>query len=396
MTDTSRRDFMKKGFAAGLALSTSGAVTRKTYAAVTSANSRIVFRDLGSTGFKASEMGFGVLHITDTSLLHAAIDSGINYFDTAHSYMNGKCEETLGEVLKTRRDEVFVTTKIGRGDPAKMTRDFEQSLRRLKTDCVDCLLLHGAGMDSMTNDDIKSVFETAKKDGKTRFVGVSTHDNDGVPKEVATSGFWDMLTIPYNYFSPPITAERIKQAREAGVAVVGMKNLITIQRPRKPYPDIRTKKMTGVSNQQALLKWALNNPYIDTVIPGISSFEHLADDIAVMGEKLTFGDREVLKKYAGDAGTIYCRGIVGCDGCLEQCPKGVNLGDLNRCLNYASGYCSEALAWENYRMLPPSSRIEQCGDCETCLVECRNGLALTDNIRRAKALFGGDVNPSAS
>ena len=47
MTDTSRRDFMKKGFVAGLALSTSGAVTRKTYAAVTSANSRVVFRDLG-------------------------------------------------------------------------------------------------------------------------------------------------------------------------------------------------------------------------------------------------------------------------------------------------------------------------------------------------------------
>ncbi len=384
---TNRRDFIRQGLAAGLAFTSTGMVSRKTYSAVSSNFTRVVYRDLGSTGFKASEIGFGVLHITDTSLLHAAIDSGINYFDTAHSYMNGKCEEILGKVMKTRRNEIFLTTKIGRGRQGKMTRDIDTSLKRLQTDCLDLLLLHGAGYDNLKNDDILRVFDTARQQGKTRFVGVSTHDLEKVPDRLVESGFWDALTIPYNYFSPPVVAGKIKNVRDAGIAVIGMKNLITIPRPRKPFPNIRGDKSGEITNQQALLKWVLENQYIDTVIPGISAFEHLEDDIAVMGEKLTFGERRQLRRYSEKARSVYCQGIAGCTGCSGKCPKGVEINELNRCVNYAYGYGSVELAIENYRQLPLSSRVDTCKECEECPVVCVNGLDLSDNIRKARALF---------
>jgi hypothetical protein len=62
--------------------------------------------------------------------------------------------------------------------------------------------------------------------------------------------------------------------------------------------------------------------------------------------------------------------------------------DLNRCVGYAYGYGSMELARENYRDLPPSSRVETCSDCDECLVRCAHGLDLTETVRQARKLFG--------
>jgi predicted aldo/keto reductase-like oxidoreductase len=167
-----------------------------------------------------------------------------------------------------------------------------------------------------------------------------------------------------------------------------MKTLITTERPRKPFPDIRTDKTAKITNQQALLKWVLENPYVDATIPGMTSFEQLDDDIAVMGMKLTFDDHSILRQYGERAGGRYCRGVSGCTGCWEQCPKGVRVNELNRCINYADGYGDIGLAWENYLSLPGSSRVTVCSDCSECAVKCVHGLNLTENIQRARELFG--------
>ena len=117
------------------------------------------------------------------------------------------------------------------------------------------------------------------------------------------------------------------------------------------------------------------------------AFEHLEDDIAVMGEKLTFGERRQLRRYSEKARSVYCQGIAGCTGCSGKCPEGVEINELNRCVNYAYGYGSIELALENYRQLPQSSRVDKCNECEECPVVCVNGLDLSDNIRKARALF---------
>ena len=384
---TNRRDFIKNSVTAGFVFTASGLIIRKTYSGEVSGFSRVVYRDLGSTGFKASEIGFGVLHIQDTALINAAIDSGINYFDTAHSYMNGVCEETLGKVMKTRRNDIFLTTKIGRAEPKKMAEKIDISLKRLQTDHVDLLLLHGASKDNIVNEDIIKTFDNARKSGKTRFVGVSTHDHYDVPDAVIESSFWEALTIPYNYFSPPVVSEKIQKARESGIAIIGMKNLITIARPRKPFPDIRKGKTGGTTNQQALLKWSLSNRYVDTVIPGISTFEHLADDIDIMGKKLTYNDRKILKRYTDNSKGIYCRGIAGCMECRDMCPKGVEVSEINRCINYADGYGNIELARDNYSQLHPSNRIDVCEECDKCVVRCCHGIQLAKNIKKARELF---------
>ncbi|GAF99403.1 unnamed protein product, partial [marine sediment metagenome] len=273
---------------------------RRIYSEETSEFNRIVYRDLGSTGYKVTEVGFGVMNTRDADLIIAAIDAGINYIDTAHSYMNGVNEEIIGTIMKTMRNKVFLTTKISWRNPQEMPKMIETSLKRLQTDYVDLLLLHSVrNEEQVLNDDFMKIFDNARRKGQTRFVGFSTHTFPSkILDATLKSNLWEAVLIAYNYMSPPEVSESIKKAREAGLAIIGMKNLLNIQsRPRKPLEDIRKDKSKS-TNQQALLKWVLNNRYVDTIIPGMTSFENLADDLAVMGMKLTFNDQRILRRYS--------------------------------------------------------------------------------------------------
>ncbi len=128
----------------------------------------------------------------------------------------------------------------------------------------------------------------------------------------------------------------------------------------------------------------------DFPVPGVTSFEQLAEDVALMGMKMSFFDRRTLTRYAEavDEGGGYCRGVAGCTGCQGQCPYGMQICELNRVVRYAHGYGDLALARENYLRLPTSSPVQACGDCGKCAVKCVNGLDLTETVRKARELFG--------
>ncbi|MFC1693935.1 aldo/keto reductase [Candidatus Latescibacterota bacterium] len=393
MGTSNRRDFLKNvaigGTAAGVGLTAAGFFPRRIYSEETSEFTRIVYRQLGSSGDKVTEIGFGAMNMRDPELVHAAIDKGINYIDTAHSYMRGENEEVIGSVMKTKRDKVFLTTKISSRNPENIPEMIETSLKRLQTDHVDLLLLHNVRSgEQILDDDILKFFDDARRKGHTRFVGFSAHDfQDELLDATLESKFWEAVLVVYNYLSPQGVTESIKKAREAGIGIIGMKNLITAGRPRKPIPDIRKDKTSKTTPQQALLKWVLDNDYVDTIIPGMTSFEQLDDDLAVMGMKLTYDDHRILRRYVENTKGQYCCGVAGCTGCKGGCPKGMEINEINRCLNYAYGYNNIELAYENYRELPRSNRIDICNDCDECVVKCVNGLNLTENILKARKLF---------
>ena len=393
MEKSTRRDFLRKAavgsasVAAGI--TTGGLVPRRIFGQETSGFNRINYRQLGSTGFKVSEIGMGCMNMREPELVHAAIDQGINYIDTAHSYMKGENEQIIGQVMKTKRDKVFLTTKVSSRNSEQMLGMMETSLKRLQTDHVDCMLMHSTNSrDQILNENLMKIFDMARKKGMTRFVGLSTHaDQAEVLDAVVESKFWEAILITYNYFSPPVVSASLEKARKAGIAIIAMKNLIAVERPRNPFPDIREDKSGKTTNQQALIKWVLNHPFVDTTIPGMTSFEQLADDIAVMGLKLTFDDRSILERYGENTKGYYCHGLSGCTGCKDKCPKGVHINEINRCINYAYGYGNLELAHENYEALPPEWRVDACNDCEKCMVTCVNGLNLTENIHKARTLF---------
>ena len=385
-----RRSFLKHAMTGSAAITASSLIPRRIFGEQRDFY-RLSYRNLGSTGAIVTEVGMGCMNMRDPELVNAAIDFGINYIDTAHAYMNGKNEEVVGQVMKTRRKEVFLTTKVKPAGGAEIRNMIETSLKRLNTDHVDLMLLHNLKSDEpVLKDETIRAFELAKRDGLIRFAGVSTHQNQAEVIDAAIgTGFWEAVLVGYNYFSPKTVGEAIKRARIAGLATIGMKNILnpTVW-PWETLDDIRKDKNSPATPAQALLKWVLEDMYIDTIIPGITSFEQLRDDVAVMGMKIELSERRKLHRFGNAINSHYCRGVAGCTECLHQCPNGVCLSDLNRCIAYANSYGDKRLAAENYDGLPKSSRIDQCSDCDECTVVCPNGIDTSRTVREARSLFG--------
>ena len=215
------------------------------------------------------------MNTRDTELIHAAIDAGINYIDTAHVYMNGINEQIIGNVMKTKRDKVFLTTKLPSWDDHKKWPDMiKTSLKRLNTDHVDLVLLHDISDSKFAiNDNNIKLFDDIRKDGYTRFVGISTHSNQAeVLEAMIKSKFWEAALVGYNYYSPPNVSASIKKAREAGIAIIGMKNLLNAQSdPWEKLDDIRKDKkiditpppvpsglqITSIGNGAVSLEWEI-------------------------------------------------------------------------------------------------------------------------------------------
>lgn len=393
MGKTNRRDFIKKGTAvAGLGFTASCSNTKNTAntAKKTVSGNTIRYRTLGSTGYKVSEIGFGAMNTRNAELIHAAIDAGINYLDTAHGYMRGVNEEIIGSVMKTKRDKVFLTTKIGVWQSTDISGMLSLSLKRLQTDHVDLVLMHAASeREQINSDELMKKFDEVRQKGMTRFIGISTHSNQSAILDAITEGkFWDAVLVGYNYFSSKDVSASIKQAREAGIAIIGMKNLLNPHTdPWVPLEDIREDKSSSLTPQQALIKWVLEDPNVDTTIPGMESFEHLAEDLAIMKMELAYDEKRTLRQFSENIKDYYCCGLAGCTGCRNKCPKGVQVNEINRCLGYVYGYKNLELARENYERLDPSSKLDNCSDCTECSVTCVNGLNLTENINRARSIF---------
>jgi predicted aldo/keto reductase-like oxidoreductase len=389
-----RREFLKKTIKGGAVAGMASLIPEIGSSGRISTEKGLSYRNLGSTGYKVTEIGFGAMNMRDPELVRAAIDAGINNVDTAHIYMRGINEQVVGEEMKTRRKEVFLTTKILPHNQSieNLTRMIETSLERLQTDHVDLLLIHNlATKEHPLNPDWMKVFAEAKKKGQARFIGVSCHINsEQVIDGALEAGVYDAVLVGYNYFSPPQIAVAIKKAREKGLAVIGMKNILNpLTQPWAPLEDIREKTGSqGMTPQQALIKWVLEDNNVDVTIPGVTNFQQLSDDIAIMNMKLTPDAKRGLAEYTDKFNGIYCHGVAGCTECIDQCPKGMCPADINRCLAYDSGYGDYRLALENYKMLPASSKVEVCNDCDECVVKCAHGLDIAANIARAKKIFG--------
>ncbi|MGH9338999.1 MAG: aldo/keto reductase [Acidobacteriota bacterium] len=152
-------------------------------------------RALGQTGEQVSILAFGggsrFLMYEDEdqalAILNEVIDNGVNYLDTAVSYGNGKSEERYGKVLKDRRKEVFLATKIGNRTYDGAMRDIEASLKRLQTDHVDLLHIHSLlqadDLEKIEAPDgvLKAIYQ-ARDEKMARFIGMTSHTDAATMK----------------------------------------------------------------------------------------------------------------------------------------------------------------------------------------------------------------------
>ncbi len=342
------------------------------------------YRQLGNTGLKVTEVGFGCMLTSDATVIERAADIGINFFDTARGYQGGNNERLVGTGLKGKRKDVVLCTKTHAHDKAGALDELDTSLTELGTDYVDIWYLHAKSKPHQITDDLLEAVETAKKQGKIRFAGVSTHSGQKklIPA-LAKNPHIDVVLSAYNFTMDEEMTRVLAEARKAGKAVVGMKVMAGGFRRIKPGSPLYDK-FQREGTMLAALKWVLRNKSVDTTIPSIADMDQLDENLRAMSTAFTEQDRKLLARQLEYIRPLYCS---MCGACEDTCPKGLPVSDILRHLSYAEGYGQFQLARESFLDLPARVRDVRCTDCDTCAVECPNGVHITERLSRAQELF---------
>jgi predicted aldo/keto reductase-like oxidoreductase len=352
------------------------------------------YRRLGRTGLLVSEIGFGTTRLDESNaeLVLDAIDKGLNYIDTASGYGRGATEEALGGVLKGRRDLVFIATKasrIGRysGKEAArfLERSAEQSLKKLRTDVLDVLMLHGVReAEQVMNPHVFKAFDGLKKKGKIRFCGLSCHSN--IPETLAAAlgtGRYDVMLASYNTGNAWAMDPVIKAVVKADVGFCAMK---VAQQAAGERGRILKKlgKGANLTAHQLCYRWALENPGVSTALACIINSRHLKEDLAVPGKKLSWLQKQRLQGIGDRLRRENCAMCGRCD----ICPEGVEIAAVQRALMYHINYGDPKAGCELYGELSPAARGATCSDCGLCEDRCPNGIPIRRKLREAAAVFG--------
>jgi predicted aldo/keto reductase-like oxidoreductase len=355
------------------------------------AGARVVtYRPLGRTGFSMSDISFGCAGLNDPNVVKRAIERGINYFDTSPDYSNAASEHALGEGIRgTPRDKLFIVSKFCTPDGHLATdasadavvAAVEASLRRLGTDYVDLVHIHAVNsLDRLMAPGIHDAVERLRRDGKVRFLGVSSHtpDLETVMRQAVDSGRFDVIMVAYNFANWPGLHEIFHDAHQRGVGVVAMKTLKGAR--HTALADFTPSERESFA--QAAFKWVLSNPDVSGLVVSISHFQQIDEYLYASGRSPTAEDRALLEKYDRLVASDYCR--PGCGSCLPACPHGVPVDDVLRYQMYAEFYGREKQAMRQYARVAPTRQAARCLDCPApCQDACPHGLPVRDKLVRA-------------
>ncbi len=286
---SNRRSFIKTGLAtaAGIGvLSQTGAVTKAEKLIANVTRTTMPKRKLGKTGYNVSLFSLGgqsTIEQPDTldesvEIINRAIDLGVNYIDTAAAYGRGISETYIGEVMKHRRDEVFLATKSHDRSYDGTMRLFEQSLKNLQTDYVDLYQVHNVrtqdDLDRMFADDgVMKAFEKLREEGVVRFLGLSGHRDPAILKKAIEQYDYDCLLMALNaadIHHAPFQYELLDTVVKKGLGIIAMKI------PARG----RIFREDGITTMEQALGYVYSFA-ISTAIVGITTIEQLEENVQI-------------------------------------------------------------------------------------------------------------------
>ena len=288
----------------------------------TSMGAKLPQRLLGKTGVHVSALALGgVIGMQlppsashdPVAIAETALNLGVTYFDTAPSYDNGQSETNYGQVLARRRKEVFQTTKTGDRTYDGTMRSIEQSLKRLQTDHVDLLQIHGV---SPTEDldawekptGVMTALRKLQDQKVTRFIGLTGHDSATRLREAIERYEFDTLLTTFSPVSrrQPFREELLPVANRKRMGIIAMKVmgggngcLVTgnpLQKVLRPYHDQTAHQV----NAPSLIRYTLSLP-ISVAVIGVASVEQLKANVRAVREAvpMTLAERRELETAMG-------------------------------------------------------------------------------------------------
>ena len=248
------------------------------------------YRTLGRTGLKISTVSVGTWKSFDVrgpqgikhvhAMVTEALRCGVNLFDTAPMY--GAAESVLGEVLKGRRKDVIVATKVLAYDQRSARTLLEESFRKLQVDVIDLLQIHNMS----AWQEVTPILEEYKTQGRIRFLGITDYRTSAFPEMMTAmqTGKFDTIQIPYNLGDREAEREIIPLAKQLNLGVLVMTPIAPIFDRNRLLQPLQRQDLTflapyGVMTPgQALLKYALANPDVTTLLPATSRLERVTEN----------------------------------------------------------------------------------------------------------------------
>ncbi|UCG20119.1 MAG: aldo/keto reductase [Deltaproteobacteria bacterium] len=399
---SNRRDFFKKAAALGLGATVSGSSfwrPREASAQITIPKKPMPRRPFGRSSIMVSTLSLGGMFdiLNNRLMLAKALDWGINYWDTAEGYGQGRSEEGIGRWFARNPDtrkQVFLVTKLSARRGGDFTGRLEESLKRLNTDYVDLFFVHGIRDISEMESSLKSWAQSMKKAGKIKLFGFSTHSNMEECLEGAAKLPWiDGIMFTYNYrlMHEARMKEAVEACYRAGIGLTAMKTQGggPVKSDSESEIEMAGRFMQkGFSDNQAKLMAVWQDKRIASICSQMPNLTIMATNAAAAVEqtRLSMSDRALLAQYAEETCGDYCAGCERlCSGVLAQ---RVEISDVMRCLMYFHSYQDLGLARATFQALPAQTRelLTQV-DFSKAERSCPRNLKIGRLMREASTLF---------
>lgn len=333
-------------------------------------------RILGKTGFLVSVIGFGGIPIQRVDdkkaveLVIKAYEQGINFIDTARGYRNS--ESLIGNAIeKIGREKFILATKSGDFTYEGVKKEFETSLKNLKTDYVDLFQFHNVRTKEqldqvLAEDGAYRAIKEYKDEGKIREIGITSHSADILDIALDLDLF-STIQFPYN----PVErqGEKVfKKAKDKNIGVIIMKPLAG----------------GAIPKGDLCLRFILENENVTSAIPGMDSIDQVIENTNVGNnfKELSLSEREVLNKEVKILGDKFCR---RCGYCLP-CTVGIDIPSQFVIEGYYTRYNLQEWAIDRYKSM--DIKAKDCIACGKCETRCPYDLPIIEMLKRVEKNLG--------
>ena len=326
---------------------------------------------LGKSGLVVSAVGFGGIPIMRVSeaqaerAIHAALDLGVNFIDTAAGY--GDSQKKIGLAIRGRRDGLVLATKSGEKTKDAVAADIERSRREMGVDVVDLFQFHGiSGRAAWTEmsapgGGLEAVLEARDK-GHVAHIGFSSHSLDGA-MDLLDDSVFETIQFPFNLVTREPDEALIPKARRNRLGFIVMKPLC------------------GGMYDDAELAFGFLNHYPDLVpIPGIERPEEIEQIVPLVNSRklLSGDDKDRAEQIAADLGKVFCR---RCGYCLP-CPNDIPVPMAMNFEGFLKRFPPENVSGLARQIV---DTVDNCDQCRQCEDQCPYDLPIVETLQRVQA-----------
>jgi len=379
------------------------------------------YREFGKLGFKVSAFGFGCMRLpleelpdrtVDSkridekeaiSMIHYAVDHGVNYIDTAYPYHGGNSELLVAKALKGGyREKVKLATKL----PVWFVNTYEdfekyldEQLAKLEVDYIDFYLLHALNRNTwpkIKKLNVLKFLDRAIESGKIKHAGFSFHDELPLFKEIIDSYNWDMCQIQLNFLDEYYQAgtEGMRYAASKGIPVVVMEPLRGGSLAKNIPQDVKDVWNAAPIKRTPVdwaFRWLYNFPEVTVILSGVSTMEQLKDNIDIFSTALPNSMTEEEVKLVHRVQELYKSKIkVNCTGCgyCTPCPAGVAIPDIFKLYNNSSIFDALDEHMQRYSDLIQSKKdASLCAECGNCESACPQNISVIEKLKEAHGIL---------